>query len=258
MQQTTQKNLSDLDRLKMDIDSPFVFNVDMEYNKLIILTGQNGTGKSYLFKTTYAISSIMNTIIMLNGVISIENLLGLTQYVFDHCFEDQNNNGTIKATYKSGAYIEIEFKIGKVINIDYNINYVTEPTKVVYMSSDFRTFTTIKSYFLLRKALLAADPTLTNETIVHKMTDHYKLYDVMYCEMIYNAMPFEVNNDLSNTLINSFDFSDTLTEINFDEDKCDFYYVTKENPEGKTYMCSLGKGHQSILNMLMGSNLSNL
>ncbi len=241
-----KRHLGDLNSIKIDIDSPFKSKNELELNKLNLITGMNGTGKTFLLINCWAATFITNGLI--KGKLDLKQKLEFAQYIYDNCFDDQNINGKISYIYKTGEEIHLEFEKGKVINLTYTSLADIENIKMVrFMSAPMRTFESISMYLKLRKY----HSSLTEAQIMEQMVKDFKIYDVVYVENLIAKMPFSIPKDRGELLKESYGFEEELVTMDIDKEKGDFFTIdTKGN---KVYTKTYGKGHQSILNMFIGS-----
>lgn len=236
------KNTGNIRQLKIHITDPIKMEMDIEMNKLSVFVGANGTGKTFILINTFAISSIAQAIVLHKFPPSTLSLVA--QYIYDNCFTDQNINGTISAEFENGPAISIEFDKGKVKNLTYDaFDDVEQPIRVVFMSSQFRTFNAISGYLQMRKMIYRGD----QEQYMKEALDMYKLYDVMVIEGLIAKMPLMLDKTMLD-LFKSYDITEEITGVSVDLDKCDFYTV---GPKGNKYMCTYGSGHQSVFNMFL-------
>ena len=249
------KSMGNIDRITCNITKPVNMEaLDVSFNQLTVLVGQNGSGKSLAMIIVYCLGYISSAIVI-NKTLFKSVLIELSQFVFDHCFNDQNFDGVISGYFASGTHISITFKDGKVIDFDHYVpDDVTIPTPVVYMSSNLRTFNSVKSYLTVRKVIADAKNT-AGELLTLEMLKTYKLYDVTYMEKFIASCPILVKPDIAETLKRDYDFKDTLLEIKLDVDKSDFYYTCREKPDERKYLTTLSNGEQALLNMIITASI---
>ena len=120
------------------------------------------------------------------------------------------------------------------------------------MSSAMRTFDAISQYLKTRLMFkpAGAASVADREVVLEKMCTLYKLYDVIYVEVLIAKAPIKIDSTLAKTLQKDFEIKEEITEIGLDEAKGDFYTVSKE---GKKYLTTYSKGEQSIINMLLAN-----
>ena len=244
---TIEKTTGGAETLKINITSPVPMKYqDIEVKKLSIIIGPNGSGKTFITVLVWCFSLIAQTIVMAG--LSGSNLVLYIQYILDHAFSDQNIDGDIAMTFESGCSIGVTFEKGKVISaFPHNFEGINTTMNIRYLSAAMRTFTAISHYLRLR--LINKKSGLSNEQLVEKMCEAYKLYDIMYLESLILKMPILFVKDIQEAF-KDFGIDPTITGIAIDEEKCDFYTIS---PKGNRYLTTYGAGEQSIFNMLLGS-----
>jgi len=240
-----QKTTGHVKTLAFNIDEPFKFKTEgIEFSKVALFCGPNGSGKTFVLITVWAFSTIAQMIVM--AYPSIAQLIVYAQYVFDNSFKDQNINGIMSMVFESGVTMTITFDKGKIIDFGHTgFEYVNTPIQTRFMSANMRTFNDIGPYLSLRNAY----DVYGKEKMVEELCKTYRLYDVMYIEGLIARMPYKIPTELQEAL-KKFDITETVTEFGVDLVKRDFYCIM----DGKQkYMQTFGKGHQSIFNMLLGN-----
>ncbi len=230
------KDLGHLKHLKLKIDKPMALDFDLEYNKLSMFTGHNGSGKSLIMKLTWSFGTIMS-ILHHNPPSANE----MAQYVMDKTFEQQNFNGEIEASFPNGS-LKMSMDNGKVSRVEY---YIDPEVKVItpslYMSTNTRTFTQINQYLKIEKKFTSEE----------ELLGIYRLYDMIYV----NVLKAKLENGLKATK----NFKDAM-EKDFSM-KYDFDTFAIENDavvfidkDGKrTDLSTLSAGEQSVINMNLAS-----
>jgi hypothetical protein len=137
---------------------------------------------------------------------------------------------------------------GTVKSVDHSgWDSVDAVAGIRYMSSSMRTFEAIKHYLLARKLRMES---LSQHEAVAELCKDFKLYDVSYIEGLIAKMPLKLDPSTREALDN-FGIREKITEIGVDLEKNDFYF-TEDGKERRNYMCTMGKGHQSLVNMIIG------
>lgn len=236
----------------MDISAPMpIENQTIEFQKLTLMTGMNGTGKSFWLINAYVLAKIASSIIM--GATEPAPLAGVSQFFFDNCFNDFNTDGIVACEFTSGAAIRVVLKEGKVQVVDHTgLEDVKDVVRIKYLSTGMRTFDDIKGFLGMRNMVkrIAGD---NMETYIEEMMKVYKFYDFEHVESMIARMPLETNQKILETL-EKFDIKEDIIRFGFDESKPDFFLVEKtEKGEIVKYFTSFGKGHQSIFNMLLAN-----
>lgn len=243
------KSLGHVKSMSLNITSPMPFKeLEMSFNEVTLMTGKNGTGKTFINVLVYAMTSIMNYKLFDDKI----DMKLVCDEIFANCF-DGIIIGEIMFNYSSDATINITTnEEGKCTFIEFNNIKDLEPTKVVYMSSQFRLFSNIRNYLLLRYHSPG-----TSEEKITRMTKLFKLYDVTTLESLINHMPYEFDESMIKNLRTMTEDDSSLISIrsiDVDLEECDFI-ITYEDKSIKR-ATELGAGHQSILNMCLTTNIN--
>lgn len=235
-----KKAVGHLSLLSVDITEPMKMTVSLEPKEFMLMIGANGSGKTFILALTWAMSYIINSVVKttsmgMSSVVSTE----FAQFVLDHCFSDQNINGTLKATYTSEAELEIVVEKGKVISLKHSgLEEVTGITNTVFLSSQMRTFDAISLYLKVRRTVESKE-----------LMRSFKLYDIAYLESLISKMPCDVPEDIKTVLKDSYDVKENIKSFGVDLGKDDFYILSEDGT--RKYMTTYGNGHQSIINMIV-------
>lgn len=253
---SNKKNLGQLTKASINISTPFSLSIpSMEFNKVCIFDGQNGSGKSFINKLTWALTTICGIYISDKK----QNIIEITQFILDNTFEEQNITGVVVFEYENNNTIEIELNGGKVvksiISIDEEVIYFTE---TIYMSSQMRTFTAIKQYLTVRGMGCGVLKSALKEADLIKLLHVYKLYDISVIEKMlayckYNETP------ISKTFLEILSkekglvLDENITHIGVDLEKNDFYFLIDGK---KKYLTTYSTGEQSMINMFFVSTIT--
>lgn len=235
--------------MTIKMEEPLKLNFHGEDMKnILLLVGANGTGKTFVLVTTYVLGFILQTAVGAKGATK-EFMLSVAQFTVDNCYNDlENITGILGYETQFGAKINMTIEKGKVIDIDtYIPENITEPSNVVYMSSNIRLFSGISMYLKLRKANVGTS-TITDENTITKMLESYKLYDIMCIEKLIISMPYVVDSTFRARL-DTFDVEDDITSFNVDLVQGEFYAVI--GADKRKNLSSYGNGHQALLNMIL-------
>lgn len=216
-------------------------------NNLNVFIGANGTGKTFVLINVWALGYLANAVIASKMISPLQSVsfTHFAQFIWDHCFTDQNFNGAVKANYTSGAEIEVEFDKGKVTKVNYSgFEDLTLVQGVVYMSGQMRLFESISMYLKMRKMVGSSDP----HVIVGEMVKNFKLFDVAYIEGLILKMPQDIPTSKVQSALAAFGIEDNILTLDVDLERCDFF-VTIDSPEKRKYLSTYGNGHQALFNM---------
>lgn len=252
MNNAEKKSLGKIKHISLDLSEPLPFKeLEMPLNSLTLLIGQNGVGKSFINVVIFIFSVLVNIDIMKQAISN-----AIIDDIFSKCF-DNKVVGTLKAEYVSGVKIEIiTGEDGKVIS--HSIIGTTDilPTLPLYLSSNFRLFSSIKGYLLARKFASGNSELEKLETI----SSAFKLYDIMMIERLIKNCPFKFTPELIDSLEaiteskgETTDVFSNIKSIDVDLEVCDF--ILTYNDETKKSAAALGNGHQAVLNMFLNISI---
>lgn len=249
--------LGQIKSLDIDITSPLKLTVKgMSPQRLTILVGANGTGKTLLMINSWCLAMAANTAILKRVKRSSKPLMEVVQQIYDRSFADQNFDGTVSALFESGFKISVAFAQGKVQGVSLGgVQENIAPLNAIYMSSNMRTFDAIGSYLKVRKHVLSdllRGSTMQEayESFLDTMNRDYKLYDVMYTECLIQRVPAEVTKVMQ-TLSDMMGEKLPYKQFNVDLERGDFFLTDVEG--GVKYLTTFGKGHQAAFNMFIGA-----
>lgn len=241
--------ISSIDSLDVHITSPMKAEmIHLKMNSIVLMTGMNNTGKSWYLANFWALSYLAQAILTAKKMSIPLSNIECAQFVYDHCF-DNRIDGRVQANFNKGT-LSVLFTEGKVTDVIIeDFEDITECAMARYLSSQMRTFDSIKIYLRIRKMCGKS-----GQELIGEMIKSYKLYDVMYLEQLINAMPITVDEKMKETLL-KFEITDSIILFNVSLENCDFYAaIADENFSRIKYLTTYSAGHQSLLNMFM-SNL---
>lgn len=214
----------------------------LELNMLTLLTGKNGTGKTFYLVSSYVLSEVALLVVM---GLPEQAIIETTQFITDSCYI-KKLTGRIEGYFDTGSYLAIHIEEGRVTGVTSEDWDKSESVRgVKYMSAAMRTFESIGQYLFSRKLLSS----MSQAEMFMALCKNWRLYDVKHIEGMIAKMPLTFDAHFKGALKN-FEITDDVESFDIDLEKSDFFYTTKE---GKTvYMRTLGSGHQSIFNMMIG------
>jgi hypothetical protein len=214
----------------------------IELNMLNLLTGKNGSGKSFFLVSSYVISEVALLVVM---GLPKQAIIETTQFIVDSCYL-KKLTGRVEGFFDTGSYLAIHMEDGKVTDVtteDWDKSESVQGVK--YMSAAMRTFEYIGQYLFSRKLLSS----MGQGEMFMELCKNWRLYDVKHIEGMIAKMPIKFDTNFKEALKN-FEITDDVESFDVDLEKCDFFYKTSSD---KTiYMRTLGNGHQSIFNMMVG------
>lgn len=220
-------------KVRIQMSGPVEYeDFEIDLNNLTLFTGKNGVGKSLVMKIIWVMGMVGNVIIKKHT-----NLKEATQYIFDKSIPDTETFASLRMEFESGASINIGLQAGKVLLVEgAGFEKITELQSCIYMSSEMRTFNSMKGYLTLRKIVG-----------VDKTDEHHKLYDILYVEGLIQKMPITFDKEIKEKL-KTFEGIHIPDSVVFEDN--DFLGIFDGE---KKSLSSLGSGDQSILNMTIGS-----
>jgi hypothetical protein len=236
------KELGHLKHMTLKIDLPIPMDFDMDYNKLVLLVGTNGSGKSLVLKLSWLFNTVMSLglgqKLMAHVKTSFEELV---QFTFDNTFDNQNFNGMVKGEFENGSLI-IGLDHGKVQSLEMQMgDEIEEIPTPIFMSTELRTFDQIKRYLQLEKMSKTQDDIL----------EFYKLYDVTFMETMkrklqsHYELPQKIKDILPSYDLEKYD----IQSIQMTDETL---YFTNSKGDQRD-LCTLSKGEQSLINMFLMS-----
>lgn len=242
-----------------DIDAEHICKGEINLNKLTVMTGLNGTGKSLIMKVYWLLDMLTNLYYM-SGKDSAK-LTEFVQFAIDGTFIEQNFTGNLVLKYDLVETIMLLDK-GKVMSfnvIDLDKNNPLNESEYQfgmpqYMSSATRLFTNIQSFAKFRKALgMSSDVLKRTEADMKTLVESYRLYDIMFMEAFLARVsdPFFKISDSGQKTIKD-NLKRDITNIFFDENTAElcFTEVIDKVPVKKSIVL-LSAGEQSLINMIV-------
>lgn len=235
-------------------------------NKLSLLVGMNGSGKTLTMILVWCISLIVCIYLSCKNIAQCEAAL---QWIFDKSFEKNDFTGTVEVEYD---HLELSFKMnnGKISDLLFVERDKIDPKSAgmpQFMSKNTRLFTDIIQYIKVKKLMgLKGTIDLNNAQDIEKLTEMYKLYDILFIE----KMLLKLSNPFIkvSSVVNDNFLKDTHKRIDtifYDEKTSDILYTgvllgkdtQGNNTETKLNesVTILSAGEQSILNMFIGSTM---
>lgn len=247
------KTLGSVQTIELDITKPVQMKeMEMQYNKLLLLLGANGTGKTFLLKITWVLSTFVNHLVMiLHDKISTDNKLHL-QYLLDNTFTNNDLTGKIYFTYERGNSISVELLEGKVIKVGMSLEEDLSPSaQPVFMSKETRLFSDIIQYMKIKNLMKIPKGIPVTESDMNKVMEMYRIYDMMYIETLLHYIETKTTPKLIEDFgkqIVEFDPDIKITDIRIDYTTNDILYSDGINYKS---IGSLGAGHQALINMFL-------
>ena len=233
--------------MRIHLTEPLKMDFDMELNKLMLLVGHNGTGKSLVLKLNWVLSFIVCTEI--EGKthaaalkLPVPPIKELTQYTFDKSFDNQNFDGTVGAEFENGT-CSVVLEKGKVKDVMIFTEAEEAPIPV-FMSTSTRTFEDIHRFLAMEKIVGQ-----------QKVLDHYKLYDVLLIQKLKKSCETGIPVTAKiEARLKTFDLH-TKNFESFRYDPEQNIFLAKIKDSNEINLATLSKGEQAIISMLLVTNL---
>ena len=223
--------------------------IDIDFNKINIYVGQNGTGKTVLLKLAW-----FGTYITSNKILEEKGFLpqnsiqeDFVNHTISKVFEEVDFNGKMVFTFENNLTTTLIFEKGICIDITFsNLTKENKVTNILFMSKELRLFTELVRYLKLRKRVNGTERIMSPAAFEEILND-YKIYDALVVEQLLQNLPLEFSEEVSKTLVDVYNFKDSPTKLEVDLETCSFLLEYSDNTTEN--VLKLGAGHQSILNM---------
>jgi energy-coupling factor transporter ATP-binding protein EcfA2 len=252
----TPKQLGNVLNIHMSFKKPAIVgqDLDLNANALTLMTGKNGTGKSFIMKLIWAASSVA-AVIITNRDMPSEAKIHLAQFYINGAFVDTDQiDGTVEIKYEFGDSVEIAISNGVVTHVNELLDPKLQPTSHPrYLSTNMRLMVEVTQYMKMKKALGIGKGIPTDPDAMMKLCECYRLYDIMHAEDVIRTIDAgnsseEFLKEANKRLAIGEDHFD-LKGLKVDYDACDIKY--KDKDDLWLSVASMGAGHQSLLNMFI-------
>lgn len=233
-----KRSLGSIETLSLNLDE-FKMKDEINFNKLTLLIGANGTGKTLINVMNWALTTAINIHILTKNDLK-DTLNEILSKSVDTKF-----TGILRIAFSSNVEMIAELENGNVLKAEvHNLTDDIIPINIKYMSTNMRTFNQINQYIKTKKLL-------TSVANADEIFEIYKFYDIYlvesYLQHLSGKKTISVNC--------GSDFDEKLEAIKFlrlNEDETEIEYGIEENG-GLVFKStsSLSNGEQSMLNMLV-------
>ena len=246
---------------KFEMTHPTEMSTNMNFNKLTVICGMNGAGKSLVQKLMWASHTFLNMKLVekVTGIKDTEkDDTTVLQYILDNTFDEQNFNGEFEwhmrdELLKVSFYV-LQYKLtdGKVSDIHMSYPEDAQPGGgATFLSKDARCFGNIERYLKTKKMLNITE--LTGWKDLEALGDWFKLFDIFAIEQF--LAKFDKAAPLIQ-MLKSFGGTDELLKIDLVDLKADsstgkLYYINSKSEQKS--LTTLGAGEQSIIMMLLSA-----
>ena len=223
--------------------------IDIDFNKINIYVGQNGTGKTVLLKLAWFGTYITsNKILEERGFLPQNSIQeDFVNHTISKVFEEVDFNGKMVFNFENNLTTTVIFEKGICIDITFsNLTKENKVTNILFMSKELRLFTELVRYLKLRKRVNGTER-IMSPAAFEEILDDYKIYDALAVEHLLQNLPLEFSEMISKVLVENYDFKKNPTRLQVDLETCSFLLEYSDNTTEN--VLKLGAGHQSILNM---------
>ena len=223
--------------------------IDIDFNKINIYIGQNGTGKTVLLKLAWFGTYITsNKILEERGFLPQNSIQeDFVNHTISKVFEEVDFNGKMVFNFENNLTTTVIFEKGICIDITFsNLTKENKVTNILFMSKELRLFTELVRYLKLRKRVNGTERIMSPAAFEEILND-YKIYDALAVEHLLQNLPLEFSEMISKVLVENYDFKKNPTRLEVNLETCSFLLEYSDNTIEN--VLKLGAGHQSILNM---------
>lgn len=223
--------------------------IDIDFNKLNIYVGQNGTGKTVLLKLAWFGTYITsNKILEERGFLPQNSIQeDFVNHTISKVFEEVDFNGKMVFNFENNLTTTVIFEKGICIDITFsNLTKENKVTNILFMSKELRLFTELVRYLKLRKRVNGTERIMSPAAFEEILND-YKIYDALTVEHLLQNLPLEFSEMISKVLVENYDFKKNPTRLEVNLETCSFLLEYSDNTIEN--VLKLSTGHQSILNM---------
>ena len=231
--------------------------IDIDFNKINIYVGQNGTGKTVLLKLAWFGTYITsNKILEERGFLPQNSIQeDFVNHTISKVFEEVDFNGKMVFNFENNLTTTVIFEKGICIDITFsNLTKENKVTNILFMSKELRLFTELVRYLKLRKRVNGTERIMSPAAFEEILND-YKIYDALAVEHLLQNLPLEFSEMISKVLVENYDFKNNPTRLEVDLETCNFLLEYSNNTTEN--VLKLGAGHQSILNMFAMNSIQN-
>ena len=152
--------------------------IDIDFNKINIYIGHNGTGKTVLLKLAWFGTYITsNKILEARGFLPQNSIQeDFVNHTISKVFEDVDFNGKMVFNFENNLTTTLIFEKGICIDITFsNLTKENKVTNILFMSKELRLFTELVRYLKLRKRVNGTER-IMSPTAFEEILDDYKIY----------------------------------------------------------------------------------
>ena len=223
--------------------------INIDFNKINLYVGKNGTGKTVLLKLAWFGTYITsNKILEERGFLPQNSIQeDFVNHTISKVFEEVDFNGKMVFNFENNLTTTVIFEKGICIDITFsNLTKENKVTNILFMSKELKLFTELVRYLKLRKRVNGTERIMSPDAFEEILND-YKIYDALAVEHLLQNLPLEFSEEVSKVLVENYDFKKNPTRLEVDLETCSFLLEYSDNTTEN--VLKLSAGHQSILNM---------
>jgi energy-coupling factor transporter ATP-binding protein EcfA2 len=249
------KELGNIEKLSLSITEPIKMEqFEMDINNIMILVGQNGSGKTFILKMNWLIlSQISFMIAARENNVPFNEELNL-QFLVDNTYTKHGLEGKVTAYFKNGNNYSFSITGGKVQTISNDIKTsVKQCAQPVFMSKDTRTFEDICKYMQFKNMLEIPKGFPQTEEGLSKLLKMYRIYDIFFMEKLLTGIDniTEAQMNLFTDSIKHYLIGKVFKDFQVLHSSGDITYCDESGKDKS--LTSLSSGEQSIINMMLAN-----
>lgn len=245
------KSSGHLMKCTIKLEQPKFNFENMDFNKLCILVGQNGSGKSLLLKFNWLFSSILQFVVSYKTMTNDELKKHFT-FLFEHSFDKNDFTGEFTMYFENATvYTKMKNGVIELFSCDLDPE-VEDSVTPIFMSKNTRTYDDIVKYMKIKKMFTTGE--LTEESL-NKLLEFYKIFDILFIESMLKKINGRIiSKKQAEKLSKSFSGMKHIEgTVHVDHTNCTIFCTNEEKKESIDF-CTLSAGEQSILNMKLSNS----
>lgn len=232
--------------LTLQIDDPALNIEKMSTNKIMLLVGKNGTGKTFLMITNYCLANALLSVVTNKaGAAEKRMAIEFVQELFNKSFDEVDWTGKMEYYTDDTTYISVDFERGVILDMRWSI---TDPQSVVpakFLSKSTRQFDFMLHYLRSRRAL--SKDQMLDEDSIRMLLTQYKMYDLTFIESLIVQETIECDDPQQ---FKNFDFKVLPKAMHIDRDACTIQIEMEDGTFKNGTRFSAGE--QALLIMFFG------
>ena len=248
-------NLGQIENCILTIEEPLkLVNLKLEFQELMLLVGTNGTGKTYILKLSWLVSTHVNMKLAANKIgMSFDEKVNI-EFLFNNTYFKAKTTGNYEFNFSSGINIKFTLLDGGCTFIETTIpENIDAASPPLFLSKETRLFDAFINYMKFKKMLGIPQGFPKEEEHLNKTLDMYRIYDVVYMEQMLLRIVNKTNESILiyNKSIEAFDTTLKMKDIGVVYDSCDILLLNEEGKE--VSVGTLSAGQQAMMTMIMAN-----